>query len=77
MDFGLALAVYLCALAVVMVSSQILLIFTALRTVSAPPPGLALSNSVLLSPDDKGPDNHSDESESDLNDNQCTTATLC
>ena len=70
MDFSAALSAYLCFLAVVMVTTQLLFICGALQTLVDPPPAsLALSHSVLLSHDDKGPDGHSDDSEDELNDN--------
>lgn len=71
MDFGTALSAYLCFLAIIMVSAQLLFILNALRAHSGPiPAGLALSHSVLLSSDDKGPDHHCDESEDDLDADQ-------
>ena len=77
MDFGTALSIYLCFLAVVMVVSQLLYLFKALRTGSASSPGLALSHSVLLPHDDKGPDDHGDGSEDDLDENQSIHSTRC
>ena len=78
MDFSAALSAYLCFLAIVMVTTQLLFICGALHTLVDPPPAsLALSHSVLLSHDDKGPESHGDGSEDELDDNHSVDSSRC
>lgn len=78
MDFSAALSAYLCFLAVVMVTTQLLFICGALQTLVDPPPAsLALSHSVLISHDDKGPDSHSNGSEDELDDDHGVDSSRC